>query len=74
MQVRVFLDSQTLLDTAIHSLDTSGINNPIAQCSNKEDLNHKFDDVHFMGGIYWSREWKFCIQIQPEIKNILICD
>jgi len=52
MQVRVFLDSQTLVDTAIHSLDTSGISNPIAECSNKEDLNHKFIDVHFMGGIY----------------------
>lgn len=41
-----------LKDTVIHSLDTSGIIKPIAQCSNEGDLNHKFDDVHFMGGIY----------------------
>jgi hypothetical protein len=52
MRVGVFWDSQTLVDTAIHSFDTAGINNPIAQCSNEGDLNHKFDDVHFMGGIY----------------------
>jgi hypothetical protein len=52
MQVGVFLDSQTLEDTAIHSFDTSGIINPIAQCNSEGDLNHKFDDMHFMGGIY----------------------
>jgi len=72
MQVGVFLDSQTLVDTAIHSFDTSGINNSIAQWSNKEDRNHKFDVVHFMGGIYWSTEWKLCIQIQLGIKDTLI--
>jgi hypothetical protein len=56
MQVGVFLDSQTLVDEEIHSLDTSGIINPIDQCSNEGDLNHEFDDVHFMGGIYWHIE------------------
>jgi hypothetical protein len=44
MQVGVFLDSQTFVDTAVHSFDTSGINNSIAQCSNEGDLNDKFDD------------------------------
>ena len=72
MQVGVFLDSQTLVDTAIHYLYTSGIINPIAQRSNEGDLKHKFDDVHFMEGIYWYTEWKLCVQIQLGIKDILV--
>jgi hypothetical protein len=72
MQVVVCLDSETLVDTVIHSFDTSGINNPIAQRRNKEDLKHKFDDVNFMEGIYWYIEWKLCNQIQLGIKDILI--
>ena len=52
MQVTVFLYSLTLVDTATDSFDTSGINNPMAVCNMEEGLNPKFDDMHFMGGIY----------------------